>query len=336
MKFIFSFILIFVLLNHVGLIAQPTTTIAFGSCMHQDKPAPLLKVASDIKPDYFIFLGDNIYGDTENMDTLQMKYNLLAAKPEFQKLTKQTQILATWDDHDYGKNDGGKEYPQKEASKQLFLKFWGEPDTSSRFSHQGIYHAKYIIVKDKIIQILLLDTRTFRDSLIVIKKENEDYYLPNSNPKVSLLGSQQWQWVENELGKKADIRIIASSTQFGISHNGYEAWANFPKEQHKMLELIKKTKAKGVFFISGDVHYAELSKINYKGLYPIYDLTSSGITQTWDFATPNSNRIGTPVMENNIGLIRIKWNKDPEIQFQIIDGENKVRIQKLISLSDLK
>jgi alkaline phosphatase D len=101
----------------------------------------------------------------------------------------------------------------------------------------------------------------------------------------------------------ADVKIIASSTQFSITHNGYEAWANFPHEQQRFIDLIKKTKANGVFFISGDVHYAELSKLNVDGGYPLYDVTSSGITSTWDFATPNDNRIDGPVMENNYGLV---------------------------------
>ncbi|MCB9051314.1 MAG: hypothetical protein H6556_17935 [Lewinellaceae bacterium] len=60
--------------------------IAFGPCARQDKEQPLLRVAADLKPDVFIFLGDNIYGDSRNMDTLRAKYARLAAKEEFQNL----------------------------------------------------------------------------------------------------------------------------------------------------------------------------------------------------------------------------------------------------------
>ena len=52
----------------------PATTIAFGSCANQDIPQPILGVAASYKPDLFVFLGDNIYGDTDNMDTLKAKY----------------------------------------------------------------------------------------------------------------------------------------------------------------------------------------------------------------------------------------------------------------------
>jgi alkaline phosphatase D len=152
-----------------------------------------------------------------------------------------------------------------------------------------------------------------------------------------MVGEEQWRWLEAQLKEPADIRIIASSTQFSITHNGYEAWANFPFEQNRMLDLIKSTQANGVLFISGDVHYAEISKLNKSGLYPIYDVTSSGITSTWDFATPNDNRIDGPIMENNFGLIKINWEaSDPEITLQIHDVSGNERISRTVKLSELR
>lgn len=136
----------------------------------------------------------------------------------------------------------------------------------------------------KKIQIIFPDNRTFRDKLLLYngnRKGQKGYeyeldYSPYTTPDSTMLGEEQWKWLEEQLAKPANIRIIASSTQFSITHNGYEAWANFPHEQQRFVDLIKKTKAKGVFFISGDVHYAELSKLNVEGGYPLYDVTSSG------------------------------------------------------------
>lgn len=86
----------------------PVTRITFGSCGHESEPQPVLALAAEQKPDAFVFLGDNIYGDTDNMDTLRAKYQRLGAKPEYQQLAAATTIFATWDDHDYGRNDSGK------------------------------------------------------------------------------------------------------------------------------------------------------------------------------------------------------------------------------------
>jgi len=318
--------------------------IAFGSCAHENEPQPILDLAVKHKPDLFIYLGDNIYGDTRDMNVLRNKYAKLAAKPEFQNLKKNTRILATWDDHDYGWNDIGRHYPFKEQSKQIFLDFFEEPANSERRKHPGIYTSYMFQSEGRKLQVILLDNRTFRDDLRTYRGElHRDRrffyaldYFPHQTTDSTFLGKEQWAWLEGELQKPADIRIIGSGSQFGISFNGYEAWANFPHEQQRMLDLIKKTKANGVIFITGDVHYAEISKLERAGQYPVYDVTSSGITSTWDFPTPNDNRIEGPVMDNHFGLITIDWDKkDIEIRMEIWDMRNNQRIEHTIRKSEI-
>lgn len=321
-------------------------TIAFGSCAQEYKPQPVLRLASQKRPDYFIFLGDNIYADTRHADTLKAKYARLAAKAEFKQLQSSSRLLATWDDHDYGENDAGRHYPLKEISKSIFLDFWKEPQSSPRRLHAGIYHAEYLALKPLKVQLILLDLRTFRDNLRLAAPGQRMWrdkqffydldYLPYETADSTLLGEEQWQWLEKQLLLPADLRLIASSTQFGITFNGYESWANFPHEQERFFSLIRKTRAEGVIFLSGDVHYAEISKIHPDGIYPLYDFTSSGITSTWDFATPNGNRVAGPVMENNFGMMHILAGKDPAVHFYLYDVENRVRIEKILPLSDLK
>lgn len=346
MKPVSFFVLLTMNLLLISCQQQTTITkIAFGSCGHQNDPQPILNLAADYKPDLFIFLGDNIYGDTDNMDTLKAKYARLAAKPEYQQLTGSTKTLAIWDDHDYGRNDAGKYYPYKTASKEIFLNFFKEPAQSERRKHEGIYHSEYLTYGDKTVQVILLDNRSFRSDLLrydtaaKLPRKNYFYgldYQPHVSADSTMLGEAQWKWLEAELLKKADLRIIASGSQFGIEFNGYEAWANFPHEQKRMLDLIRKTKAEDLLFLSGDVHYAEISKLDEPGLYPIYDITSSGITSTWDFPTPNKNRIEGPVMDNHFGLLTIEWKKDPVILMQIIDKNNNSRIEYEINASELK
>ena len=321
------------------------TKIAFGSCGWQDEQQPILTLAAEQKPDAFVFLGDNIYGDTDDMDTLQAKYDRWGAMEEFKKLDSATKILATWDDHDFGRNDAGKWYPYKKESKEIFLTFFKEPAESDRRKHEGIYHTEYISAVDRTIQVILLDVRTFRNDLLLYdtsaKLPRESYfykpdYIPHVSTDSTLLGTEQWQWLEAELAKPADLRLICSGSQFSIEYNGYEAWANFPHEQKRMLELIKKTKANGVIFLTGDVHYAEISKLEESGLYPIYDVTASGITSTWDFATLNKNRIEGPVMDNHFGLLTIEWHTDPVIRMEIIDKYRNSRIEYTIKGSEIR
>ena len=341
---------IFILLSiiYLGSYAQTSqpliSKIAFGSCSDENEPQPILDLVIKHKPDIFVYLGDNIYGDTNNMDTLRAKYNRLAAKPEFQRLKKSTKLFATWDDHDYGQNDAGKYFPFKKGSKEIFLDFFNEPANSDRRKHEGIYTSYFFESNGRKLQLILLDVRTFRNNPRIYRgelSEQEKYfyplgYYPLEISDSTLLGEEQWKWLEAELKKPADIRLIGSGSQFGISYNGYEAWANFPHEQKRMLNLIKNTKANGVVFLSGDVHYAEISKLENKGQYPIYDITSSGITSTWLFATPNDNRIEGPVMDNHFGLVTIDWSqKDPSIKMEIWDVRDNQRIEYTIKLSEI-
>ena len=151
-----------------------------------------------------------------------------------------------------------------------------------------------------------------------------------------MLGEEQWTWLEGELQTPADIRIIGSGTQFGIEWNGYEAWANFPSERTRMLDIIKNVKANGIFFISGDVHYSEISKLE-TDFYPIFDFTSSGLSSTWKFATPNKNRIEGPVMDNHFGLITIKWKEvETEIKMETWDINDNQRIEFVVPLKSLQ
>ncbi len=331
LKQFFCCLLFFSVFYHFAF-SQTISRIAFGSCSSQNAKQDILYKIVEKKPDIFIYLGDNIYGDTKNMKVLQKKYDKLAAKDEFKFLNKNTQVLATWDDHDYGRNDAGKEYIKKEASKQVFLKFWKEPKDSERFKHKGIYHELRFGEQGKVVQIILLDTRTFRDKL----KRKGIVYAQNYSKNVTFLGKDQWQWLEKQFQKPADIRIIASSNQFSHEYNSLESWTNMPLEQQKMLELIKKTKANGVFFISGDVHYGEISKLDNTFTYPIYDVTSSGLTKEFIFPQPNKNRLGKVVIENNFGLIEIDWSQNTKISLQLFDKNGDSKVLKIIQLGDLQ
>ena len=47
------------------------SVIAFGSCLQEKRPQPIWESVIATKPDVFLLLGDNIYGDTRDMATLK-------------------------------------------------------------------------------------------------------------------------------------------------------------------------------------------------------------------------------------------------------------------------
>ena len=322
-----------------GAVSHPPTRIGFGSCMEQEKPKPVLERARAGDYDLFVFLGDNLYGDTDDMAVLQQQYDLLGASPELEALRAAVPVVATWDDHDYGRNDAGKEYPFKAESKELFLDFWEEPADSPRRSLEGLYTSYLFDEPGGTVQVILLDTRWFRDPL----DPNTDpavyknAYMPTTDTSRTMLGEAQWAWLEGELQKPADVRIIGTSIQLGHEYNGWESWTNMPHERQRMVDLVRTTGAEGTVFISGDVHWAELSRLDAADGYPLYDLTSSGITETWDVIEENANRIGSAVPENNHGFVEIAWgDTDDVITFGIIDVSGVERIRHEVHASELR
>ena len=155
------------------------------------------------KPDVWVWLGDNIYGDSESMDTLSAKYAQQKSNPVYQQLRQSTPIIGVWDDHDYGVNDGGKEYPKRKESQQLMLDFLDVPTTSPLRTQEGGYSAHTYGPKGQRVKVILLDARYFRDPL----KKDGKVNVPD--PSGDMLGEAQWKWLEQQLTKSdADVHII--------------------------------------------------------------------------------------------------------------------------------
>ena len=330
--------------------------IAFGSCAKQDKPQPIWDAVIETKPQLFAFLGDNIYADTEDMEVMRAKYALLGKQPGYQKLKQTCPIIATWDDHDYGANDAGAEYPKKRESQQVFLDFFGVPKDDPRRKQEGVYSSCLYGPKGKRVQVILLDGRYFRSPLKKGFKPGEPgegyrgIYAPNTDPAATMLGATQWGWLEAQLKIPADLRIIGSGVQVVPDEHGSEMWGNFPNERKKLFRLIRDTKANGVIILSGDRHLAEISRLpadHRDGVgYPLYDVCSSSLnTPSGNFTKSkvrfanevNSYRVGLTYFDVNFGNVLIDWDQaDPVIRLQVREEKGGVVLQQRLHLSQLR
>lgn len=303
--------------------------IAFGSCADQRKEQPVWDAINEAKPDLFVFLGDNVYIDSTNPHAMRQAYQRLAAKPGFKRLRETTPIIAVWDDHDFGANDAGEEFPAREASRAIFCDFWGEAPDSPRRSGAGIHIAETFGPIGQSVQIILPDLRMRRArlrkrhpvmhaaSLLHVATARSDRevagpYKPSTDPRASMLDSSQWQWLEDCLRAPATLRILASSLQVVADFTGWEAWANYPGDRARLLDAIRRTGAAGLICVSGDTHYGEVSCLPEGAPYPLWDFTSSGLTEVWRAGIPNRWRRGDVVRARNFGLIDIDWTSSPE------------------------
>ncbi len=287
-------------------------------------------------------MGDNIYADTTNPNTMRRKYQFLAYQPGFQKLKQHTALLATWDDHDFGQNDAGAENPIKQESETIFLDFFDIPADADVRNYPGIYNAHILGPVGRQVQIILLDTRYFRGPLNKAQTDArcpKRNYVPQLDPDVSLLGESQWNWLAAQLQKPAQIRIIVSSIQVIPEQHCWEKWSNFPLEKKKLFDLIATSEANGVLFISGDRHLAEISKLEVDAIgYPLYEITSSGMnTKMYGKGELNRYRL-TPenFRENNFGMIAVDWDaQKPYINLQLKSAKGKLLFQKKVVLAEL-
>ena len=134
----------------------------------------------------------------------------------------------------------------------------------------------------------------------------------------------------------ADLRIVATSIQFGHSYNGWESWTLFPHERERMIQTIGRASASGIVFISGDVHWGEINRQEVPGGYPLHDVTASGLNQNWDTIEPSTRRVGPAVAEYNFGSIEIAWEEDdPTVRLLTVDLEGQERNVVRVKLSEL-
>lgn len=291
--------------------------IAFGSCNKQDKPQPLWEDIAAEKPDLWIWLGDNIYGDSDNVDVLKSKYDKQKNNESYKKFSDSTPIIGVWDDHDYGMNDGDRTFAIKNESKNLALNFLQVPSTAEVRKREGLYQSFEYIYQEQLIRILLLDGRYFRDPIAKINKQ----YQADAN--ADILGQAQWLWLESELSKEEDILIIGCGIQFIPEEHRFEKWANFPSSRARLFNLLKEEKTETVILVSGDRHIGEISKLDLSNKL-IYEITSSGLTHSYRGLNTESNkyRIGKITQKLNYGLIQI--SKEKEIKIQLC-GEGRGR-----------
>lgn len=328
--------------------------IAFGSCAKQSKPQPIWAAVRAARPDLFLFLGDNLYADAKDADTLRQRYAEFRKAEALQAFRRDVPHLAIWDDHDFGDDDVGGEYTFKALSQQLFCDEWNEPADSPRRTRPGIYEAYRIERGGRTVQLLMLDLRFNRTALVADPSLKQGYaamyakaklgggamkgwYVPNLDPAATLLGEAQWAWLADRLAEPADVRILCSSVQLAAEGTGWEGWNNFPLERQRLVDLIREKRAEGVVVVSGDMHYADLSRWDTPASYPLWDLTSSGLTEVWDIPTPNARRVGSVYADLNFGLVDLDFSTPvPTLQLSIRDVKGDTRLQHRLSLDQLR
>ncbi|XP_058743211.1 uncharacterized protein LOC131616014 isoform X3 [Vicia villosa] len=317
-------------------------------------------IYGDIKRPFKIFGRERTIGPWKNVprflpaseQEMEAKYQKAKSNPGYARVKERAEVIGTWDDHDYGLNDAGKEFHKKKTNQKLFLDFFDEPQDSPRRKQAGVYASYTYGPMGKDVKVVLLDTRYHRDPV---------------GSDGTILGDSQWSWLERELkGPPTAITIIGSSIQVISNLSAtlqplvaMESWGRFPKERDRLFKLIADSKRGGVLFISGDVHFGEITRYDCASDYPLFDLTSSGLTQSVEevvprflrpvvrffaWLTPSTMRVKGPNCkykscvygQPNFGTIEINWDSHPvNVKFEIRDKNGIAVTGVNVSLSEL-
>ena len=298
-----------------------------GSCLDQRFEQEIWSSIKKEHIDGFIFLGDNVYGDTPNGKLTKMKKAYAMQKTKLPKwLMNDKEILSIWDDHDFGLNDGGGDYPFKRDAEKMFLNFWNISNEDPRRNRDGVYFKQTNEIEGITVEIIGLDTRYFRSKL----KGKKNAYKQNNDLKATILGQNQWSWLEESIyNSSADIIMILSSIQILATNHPYEKWANFPLERKKLLKLITNaSKDKTIIAVSGDRH-------------------RSGIYQNENFVEITSSSLNKPASKNietdplligktypikNFGTINIEPSKN-KMTVSIHDQNGQVLNSTIININ---
>ncbi|KAG7344709.1 phosphodiesterase I [Nitzschia inconspicua] len=215
-------------------------------------------------PDFSIMAGDTIYlqegVDVTNEDGVLLDRYWFRTQeqredPYFANFIRNVPTYASWNDHDYGRNNADKNQKGKHLSLQAFQSLWANPGYGDANSDDGIYYSFY----HGNVHFLVTDDHWYRDS----STRNR-------------LGVEQTAWLERELQQSTGVfKVIVIGGD--IMERGWESDLN------NIGRIVTNNRIEGVLFNAGDIHRNEYKSMTFGGTwpYPVKQITSSGVARVW-------------------------------------------------------
>lgn len=321
----------------------PDFKLVFGSCNYVNEPEvdrPGKPYGSNHKifesiaaknPDIMLWGGDNIYlreVDFDSKTGIYYRYQHSKKIKEIQPLLAKTQNFAIWDDHDFGPNDSDRSFYNKYITQQAFKDFWANKSYGSNPNQK---EGTYSTFNWSDAQFFLLDDRFFRSPNDRITGEK------------TMLGKEQFEWLIDALtNSKANFKIIVLGGQILNTNADKENYGSYPEEKARLLQELSDNKIKGVVFLTGDRHFAELSVLKRVSYYPIYDWTVSPLTSgiASENAKKENNLLrveGSTFFEHNFGTLEFLGSKaERQLKLTLFNVEGKELWNKVILKKELE
>lgn len=318
----------------------PPVEFVIGSCAYvndtaYDRPGTpygsdyqIFKAIYDEAPDFMIWLGDNVYlreADWYSRSGILDRYTHTRSLPEMQPLLGALHHYAIWDDHDYGPNNSDRSFRMKDVTLEAFRLFWGNPE-GGLVDQPGIT----TMFQWADLEFFLLDNRYHRSPNARVTGER------------TILGAAQFEWLIDALAASyAPFKFVVIGGQVLNSVESHENYAVFAAERERLLRAIRAEGITGVFFLTGDRHHTELSRMERRGTYPLYDLTISSLTAGPNpraVNEPNDYRVdGTFLGEHNYGRLVVTGPRTERVlTITTFDAGGAAKWERVIPAAELR
>jgi alkaline phosphatase D len=321
----------------------PDFTVAFGSCMYINEPEvdrpgkpygsgyTIFESISKKNPDIMIWGGDNTYlreSDWDSKTGIYHRNTHSRSIKEIQPLLAKTQNFAIWDDHDYGPDNSDRSFYNKQITQKAFKDFWANKYYGMNPNqNEGVFST--FTWGDA--QFFLIDGRFFRSPEARITGAK------------TMLGTTQFEWLIDALSaSEASFKIVVIGGQILNTVLDSENYSHFPEEKEKLLQEITANKIKGIFFLSGDRHFAEMSMLPRNNSYPIYDWTvsplTSGIASQKVLKEDNKYKVpGSAFVQHNFGTISfLGTQENRQMKLTLFDANGSELWNKTILKKELQ
>ncbi len=265
------------------------------------------------QPDYIFIIGDSVYADmvsqieTDPADPKQLwtRFAQTRNKLQIYKEKRLIPILAIWDDHDFGINNGDRHYKYVLESQENFLNFFAQssqlecvekgPGVSMKFSAFGK-------------NFYFLDGRSFRSN----KTDTDE----------TMFGEAQNLWLFRHLNSDHKPSWLINGSQWFGGYLEKESFEyTMPLSFKKFLDRLRDCRTP-VQFVSGDVHFSEIMEIEPEILnYPTIEITSSSIHSLtfpgWHYTKRNPRRVEA-TSSHNFNIVHFQGEALDKFQGQIV------------------
>lgn len=305
--------------------ADKTSTVCFVSCVDIEEN-PLWKGISNVSPDLICLMGDTPYIDSSDLSVVRKRHRDFLSVGGLSQLIKNTSTVGTWDDHDFGRNNGnGRNMVKgKRGTRQGFIEYRGHQRYGT--GTEGVYHS----VDLGMVEVFLLDPRYF----------SQTEPSPVDAKQTTCFGGEQWEWIQEKLkASKAPFKVLSFGQIWQDKKNGEtDDMFTYWYERDALFDFVEREDISGVVLLGGDIHVSRHLVHPLRAGYDLHDFIIS----------PGHKRT---ITELNVFHPSLRWSlvegfqflsltadgseEDPKLTVTFRQAEDVINREVVVRLSDL-